>query len=146
MMTDFTYESATKAAEHLKAIGMTDISLWRDPNPPWHLATSCEPGGSHRLDISTDASFYAEDPKTGLTFRWSFDIEPMSANGTGSYQINAAGCKTVLSKLRGEARAQFRAYLSACAAKVRDKGLEYQRIADRQAADAATLRDLVGEP
>ena len=139
-MMDITFEAAIKNAAALKGLGQTRIYL-SDKNPPWHIAQTCEPGSSHRLDISTDARFTGE--QDGLTFSWSFSIEPWEANGTGTYQIDVAACREVLGKLHGEALIQFRSYLSDCASKVAAKGAEVQTYADRQFKDAAILRDLV---
>jgi hypothetical protein len=109
---------------------------------PFSLATSCEPGGSHRLDMATSVWFYGTDPDSGVRMRWSFDIESPSANGSSSYAIDADACRNVMRELRGEARDQFRAYLADCAAKVRARGEEYRKAADKQAMDAAILSDL----
>lgn len=141
---ELTYEQAIEKAASLRDIGQTEVYLCNGPYP-WHLVTSCEPGGSHRLDISTNTWFYAHDPNSGLMFRWSFDLEPRSASGSSSYHIDMDGIREVLAKLRDVARAQFQEYLANCAVKVREKGREWQKIADRQLATAdaldSTLKD-----
>lgn len=134
-----TYEKAVEAAEHLKAIGDEEVYLERGPFP-WHLATRCEPGGTHRIDMATSVWFYGEDVENGLCLRWSFDIEPYTSNGKGYYEIDAAGCREVMASLPEPMADQFRRYLLDCAAKVAKQGAEYQKHADRQAADAAALR------
>lgn len=140
-MHDYTYEAATQYAEALLALGEKEIYLHEDPFP-WHLVVSCEPGGSHRLEISTNVWFRADDPKTGLSFRWAFDIEPRSANGTAGYHIDIAGCQKVLSLLSLDVKVQFQQYLADCAAKVRDKGHEWRKGAEKQIAIAAQLESL----
>ena len=142
MTPELTYKSATRKAKSLRAVGMTEIYLHDTGDEPWHLVTSCEDGGSHRLDIATSVWFLAKDPKTGLTFRWNFDIEPHSANGKGSYEIDAPACRAVLEKLNGTARKLFREYLGRCAEKVQAKADEWQKITSRQQRDAQTLRQL----
>lgn len=141
---ELTYEQAIEKAASLRDIGQMEVYL-RDGHYPWHLVTSCEPGGSHRLEISTDVWFYAHDPNTGLIFRWSFDLEPRFASGSNSYHIDVDKIQEVLAKLRDDARAQFQQYLANCAVKVRDKGREWQKIADRQLATADALESTIKE-
>ncbi len=141
MMNDMTYDEAKKKATALQELGQTSVYL-RGGEMPWEHVTSVEPGGSHRLEISTSVWFKAKCPETGLEFRWSFDIEPLSANGKGSYEIDAAACRNVTSKLKGDALAAWREYLRECAEKVRSKGDEWRKIADKQLTDAALLADL----
>lgn len=136
-----SYHEATAKASALKEIGVEEIYLSKG-ELPWHLVTRCGEGGTHRFDIATDVWFYATDPKTGLNFRWSFDIEPSGANGKSCYDIDVSGCQAVLKKLSGEARISFRNYLSECASKVFEQGSSYQKVADRQFHDAAILRDI----
>lgn len=141
MRRDMTYAEACAKADALKALDCGEIFL-STGEMPWHIATGCRPGGTHRLDMDTSVWFHGECPKTGLFFRWSFDIEPYSASGKGSYEIDAEACREVLSKLNGACREVFRDYLETCAAKVRAKGAEYQTVADRQLRDANTLSEL----
>lgn len=135
------YKDAIKNAKHHKALGTKEIYLGGDDiaDKPWHLAESCESGGSHRLDIYTNVWFKGKDPKTGLQFRWSFDIEPYSANGTGSYQIDAPACRKVLALLPEKCHKAFRDYLSECAIAVRKKADEWEAIYLRQKSDALAL-------
>ncbi len=138
-----SYKQAIKLAEHYKALGDTRICLTReDVEKPWHLVTKCEPGGSHRLDISTSVRFDAVDPESGLNFYWSFDIEPYEAKGKGSYEIDAKACRDVLAKLPVMAAKQFRDYLADCAGKVAARGDEYFKLYQRQMADADALKKL----
>lgn len=141
MMINMTYSEALKKAAALREIGETSIYL-SGGEFPWEHVVSVEPGGSHRMDISTDVRFEAQCPESGLGFRWNFDIEPRSADGKGSYEIDALACREVTKLLRGEPLAQWRVYLRECAGKVRAKGLEFQKAADRQLTDAVLLSDL----
>ena len=137
-MTD--YRQIIKKAKHYKAIGQTRIVLHSNQGEkPWHLATDCRPGGSHRLDIATSVWFTGRDPKSGLTFEWAFDIEFCTANGKGFYEIDVEGCKKVLEMLPRKTAEKFRAYLLECSKAVLEKGREWQRMAEKQFADAATL-------
>lgn len=137
-----TYKEALEKVAHLKAIGETSIWLPDKSEKPWEYVTKCEPGGSHRLDIDTSVWFEAVEPKTQLHFRWSFDIEPYSANGKGSYEIDADSCRDVLQRLKGNSRKIFKDYLSACAFKVREKAHEWDAITQRQFNDAKILLEL----
>lgn len=124
-------------AKHYLAVGTNELYLDEGPFP-WELASSCEPGGSHRLDIATSVWFRAKH-KCGLTFRWNFDIEPRSADGSGSYHIDIAGCHSVLSKLNGECATQFKKYLADCSEKVRARANECSDIAAKQHGAASEL-------
>ena len=142
-MRDMTYAEACEKADAIKQLNAGEIYLSaRNGEFPWHIADDCEPGGSHRLEISTNAWFRGTCPDTGLRFRWSFDIEPCSANGKGSYEIDSDGCREVLSKLSGKCRKKFQLYLLECAEKVKAKADEWQAITDRQMRDATILRGL----
>lgn len=140
-MLPSSYKEAVAKAEAIKALDAGDIYL-SNGEFPWHIAESCEPGGSHRLDIYTSVWFRGTDEKTGLRFRWSFDIEPRSANGKGNYEIDANGCREVMEKLRGKCRSEFRRYLSECAKKVGAKAKEWLVLAEKQRHDADVLRTL----
>jgi hypothetical protein len=133
------WEFAVQNAAAHKQLGQTDIYLSHDEKDfPWAHVTSVEAGGSHRLNISTSVSFRATHP-SGLTFRWSYDIEPHSANGSGHYHIDVAGCQRVLALLPMTVRREFRAYLAGCAAAVLKSANEYQAIANKEQATADAL-------
>lgn len=141
-----TYHKAIENHKALKAIGQTEVYLSDGGGErPWRDVTEVEPGGSHRLDMATNVWFTAIDKKTGLRFRWSFEIEPMTANGKGYYEIDVAGCRGVLGKLSSDGAKLFRAYLKSSAAKVRAKGLEWQRLVSKQMRDADDLEHLAQE-
>ncbi len=140
MLQEQSYEEYVKLAKHYLAIGAEKQYLMGDEEKPWHLATECEPGGSHRLDISTSVRF-AGKHSCGLVFSWSFDIEPRSANGSGSYEIDIEAIQRVLAKLvHYSARKGFLDYLLDCAEKVEKRADEYQQEAKKQYAAANALR------
>lgn len=146
-MNQPTYQSLMEnPANTIALLGKGPHYLSDDDRKPWLLVTSCEPGGTHRLELVTSVWFYAKDPSNDLEFHWSFDIEPYSANGTGSYVIDATACRSVLARLPEPAYTQFRTYLSDCANKVQKKGLEWQEIANKRLRDAAELHDLACSP
>lgn len=137
---NLTYKEAVKLAKHLRAIGQTNIYLSSDTNDlPWHLATCVEPGSTHRLEIATSVNFEASDSKCGLVFRWSFDIEPVSANGKGSYEVDVHKCREVLNKLPAKVKTSFAKYLYDCAEKVAANAREWQEVVNRQYLTANQL-------
>jgi hypothetical protein len=141
MIHDKDWREVVEQAEHYLAIGEPQVYLHGCTDYPWEYVTRLEPGGSHRLDMDTSVWFTAEHP-SGLSLRWTFDMEPRSANGSGSYHIDTDGVRAVLRALPTEARGLFRAYLRTCADKVQAKATEWRQIAERQATDAQTLYDL----
>lgn len=141
-MRNLTYRVALKDHAALKRLGQGDVYLSEGDEFPWQDVVSVEPGGSHRLDISTTVWITAVDKKTGLRFRWSAEIENRSADGQGSYEIDTDGCRSVIAKLHGVARDQFRKYLAACAVAVRAKAVEWRTLAEGQAKDASILAEL----
>lgn len=140
-MKDWTYQEAIEKADAVKALNLGEIYLNKGEKP-WHIVDGCKPGSSHRLEIRTNVWFSGTDPTTGLRFRGSFDIEPRSANGKGSYEIDAAACRDVLEQLSGDAREKFQTYLADCAEKVAAKADEWRSLVAQQDRDAAILRKL----
>lgn len=134
-----SWKDHAKKAKAYATVGTKEIYLTDDDEKPWEHATSCEPGSSHRLGINTSVWFRAKDPKSGLTFRWTFDIEPYTANGKGHYEVDVAGCQDVMKNLRGTARKAFSDYLRACSTAVQASGAKFQQIAQRELDTAASL-------
>ena len=144
MNRDINWREAVKIAEHYLAIGQSEVYLGGDNTTdyPWDFCISVEPGGSHRLDIDTSVWFRGSHP-SGLEFRWSFHIEPHSANGTGSYQIDTVGCERVIGLLPDRrVRLDFREYLARCAVSVREHAEKQAAYVTRQLGDAAVLERL----
>lgn len=141
-MTD--WKLAVKNARHYLAIGQNRIDLGDGCVTsfyPWGLVTDCEPGGIHRLDISTDIHFVAKH-KSGLEFHWSLDIEPEAPNGSGSYHIDVDSVRQIIPLLPVHAVEKLRAYFAAYAKAVREWGDEYKRIAEQQFSTADALEKL----
>ena len=136
------FRHAIENAAAYKLVGQEEIYLNDGHEKPWHLTNSVEPGGSHRLEISTSVWFRGRDPVSGMKFRWAFDLEPSSANGKGHYEIDRDGAREVLRQLPEAAKVKFRQYLFECADKIENKAREFQTVADRQFADAAIFREL----
>lgn len=140
-MTVQNWREIVELAEHYIAIGQTDIYLSGDNTTdyPWSFTESCETGGSHRIEIATSVWFSGRHP-CGLSFRWSFDLEPRTANGKGSYEIDRDGVIRVMARLPIGAQVAFLDYLATAAAAVQRKANEWAALADRQREDAALLR------
>jgi len=138
-----TLNDYRKNAVHYKAIEQTEFYLSRGEDFPWEIATSCEPGGSHRLDISTSVSFRGEDPETGFKFRWSWDIEPYDANGKGHYVMDVDGAKAVMRQLPPACRRSFEKYLQTCVKAVRKRGEEWEAITKSQFDYAKKLESIL---
>lgn len=132
------WKQAVKLAKHYKALGIEEVYLGDKGPFPWDLVNSVEPGGSHRLDISTDVWFRANHP-CGLKFRWTFELETKDANGMGMYMIDSPNVARVMRLLPAKAKKEFAAYLGDCAERVEAKAKEFQQAADRQDRDAIVL-------
>ena len=139
MFKNWTYQEVKEKANAIKDIGYKEIYLDTPPYP-WEHVVTCERGGSHRLNIATSVWFRAVDPESGISLRWSFDIEPRSANGRGTYYIDVDGCHDVLDKLTGLARNQFQEYLLSCAKEVEKQANELQQEASRERKVAGDLK------
>ena len=137
------WRQAVKLAKHHRALGHTHIYLKHDQHDkPWHLVTEVEPGGLMRLGQSVSVWFIATHPKSGLRFRWSLDLEPREANGSGNLQIDVAGCRAVLEELPAPMAAKFRAHLERLAGATEKQAQEYLTEHRRWAKRAQELRSI----
>ena len=128
-----------------KALGIECVYLSKyegwESDYPWHLVTEVSEGGSHRMDISTDLNFSCV-LKCGITVKWYFNLEPSSANGSGEYQIDAVGVADVLANLPPRCAMDLKRILGSDAEKVRARGDEYMKVAQRQYGCATVLERL----
>lgn len=143
-------EIVKKAAAYL-ALDQTEHYLYMDrardigdkidiADYPWEFVTSCESGGSHRLEMSTSVRFEAKHP-TGLIFHWVYDIEPHNSNGAGHYIIDIKGCQAIMKYLKPKMRKEFSDYLKECAVKVSAKAEEWHKIYENQLKTALDLHE-----
>lgn len=140
LQNDRTVAEFVRDASHYKAIGETDIYLFRDVSTlPWEFVTHVEEGGTHRLGIPTSVRFTALHP-CGLTFSWTADIEPLDANGSSSYHIDVDGIQRILAKIPSSAAEKFSAYLAKCADAVEKRAAEFQSQANERYGAAEALR------
>ena len=140
------WRTVVKNAEHYLAIGQTSIYLsGRGEDRPWEFVKTCEPGCSHRMEISTGISFEAIHP-SGIKFSWSVDIEPREASGKGAYYIDVEGLHRIMQKVPVGAMAGLSKYLMDCAVAVEKKADEYQQEAQRQYGTASALRSAAKLP
>ncbi len=144
MYKDWTYQEAITKSDSLHNLGIEELYLHDEfNNLPWGKVVEVKPGGSHRLDISTDVWIKAYDEQTKLVFKWTFSIESSSANGKGYYEVDVKSCGEVMKRLSGKAKIDFIDYLSDCANKLLTKGKEWNEIANKQYHDASVLQSLI---
>lgn len=129
-------------ARHYLAVGQREVYLHdRDGDYPWHLATRISAGGMHRSGIPIDVTFYA-DTDAGLVLRWSFDLEPREANGSGIFQIDMPAIWGVLGKVAPKVASDFRTHLASLAGTIWKRADELKAAADGQYALATSLSSL----
>lgn len=144
-MKDLKYSEVVAKADSIKAVMGPEPTIYlRDAMPPYEKACAFEPGCAIRL--STNVSGYFTAVVKGIRCRWSFDLEDRGANGTGSLAPNVEAIGSVMRRLEGTARTQFRDWLVEVATKVRADAAELRSTADQQTAKAATLADIAGQP
>ena len=102
MLFDLTFSEAIAKAEHLKALGETTIYLRNEEGFPFDKVHDVETGGTYRNGIPTSYYLYAK--QDGLTFKLSFNIEPLSENGRGTTSIDRDGLRDLLLKLPQQAQ------------------------------------------
>lgn len=106
MMSDMSIAEALAKAEHLKALGQTEIYLYRDqPDFPYDKVTQVKSGSSYRLSGPSSCALYAEID--GITFRMSVDFEGVDANGRGVSLFDRDRLRELMMKLPDAARKSF---------------------------------------
>jgi len=136
-----TWQEHVRLAPHYLEIGQTEVYLEREDMAPWELVTGVDTGGTHRLDICVSVVFRAKHP-CGLTFRWYFDLEDRSANGSSLYSMRVKDIEALFDRLPVRARQSFKNILSDTAAAVALKAREWRQYADNQKAQADALARL----
>lgn len=109
-MRDTSYVKAIENAEHYLALGQKTIYLEPD-DAPWSLAETIEKGGSYRFNGPT-CCYVLAPHACGLTFKWSIDFEPRTANGYGVSLFDREGMRDAAMKLPPKARAAFADFLA----------------------------------
>lgn len=137
-----SWKHYARLAKHYKAIGNTEIYLNDGTEFPWGMANSVESGGMHRLSIPVSFTFRADDPQSGLSFRWFFDLEAKGANGSGKFHIDIERIRQVREMLPDGTRKSFSRILRETSVAVRKQGDDYQKVAADQYAVAAELERL----
>lgn len=105
MNFDMTYARAIEIAEHLIAIGDTEIYLRDDSDFPWDKAVSVKSGSSYRLNGPSSCYIIAED--AGLTFKLNVEFEGRDANGRGVSLFERDRLRDVMMRLPDAARFEF---------------------------------------
>ena len=109
-MRDLTFAEAQAKAEHLKALGQTQVYL-RDAseNFPWDRATTVESGGMHRMSGPISAWIVAD--VDGIEYRWSVNFEDRDADGRNVAMFDEEHLREVMMKLPSAARTAFASML-----------------------------------
>jgi hypothetical protein len=102
------YAEALDKAEHLKALGQTEIYIDAD-DAPWVVASGIQNGGSYRFN--GPVSFWVTAQVQGLTFKWNVDMERRDANGRGVTHFDRDALREVARKLPPYARAELAEFL-----------------------------------
>lgn len=142
LLDERSWTEHAKLAKNYKALDSTDIYLFGSAEKPWHLVTGVKTGGGHRLGIPVSFDFSAQDGKSGLSFRWSFDLEQKNANGQSKFVIDTLRIREVVKLLSPSVAKHFRSLLSETAKAIRAKAEEYQAVANDQYGVAVQLETL----
>lgn len=135
-----TWQECVPLAEHYIALDETEVYLHREPSAElWQMVTRVEAGSTYRLGMPTGVWFTAEHP-SGLSFKWSYELESASANGKGYYEIDVPRVQRAMSLLPDAQRVALCDHLAESADKVEAQGEEYRRLAETQFASARALR------
>lgn len=131
MFKDWSYNEVINKSDAILALGLNEIYLNKG-EMPWEVATSCEPGGSHRLDIYTSVWFRGIESNSGISLRWSFDIENNNSPQDHHYHVDIEGCRKVLNSLKGNVRNQFQKYLADCSTSISKLAADYRKYAQEE--------------
>ncbi len=138
MFRDWSYKEVLDKADAIKQMGLDEVFLNKGAMP-YHVATGCKSGGSHRIGMDTSVWFYAASEDLPCTLRWSFDLEPREANGKGTYFIDIEGIRRVLALLPLPVAVEFRAFLKAQTDAIEGHAKELSEAASREYAAWALL-------
>lgn len=140
-----TVAEAIARADAYRTIGDTTVYLSEAPYP-WEYVTSCEPGGSHRLECDTSVRFVASHP-SGLVFQWTVELEHRTANGKGHYEVDTSTVLQARKALEGNpVRVQYDAYLERCAIAIRDNADKALEWLEREYGAVEAIRRLIQAP
>ena len=123
-----------KKAKSYKAIGQTEVYLSDGDDKPWALVNKIESGALHRFNTSVSISFEAAHC-SGMSFRWSEDMEDRKANGTGRFHIDVTGLRRIAYKLPRKMKPEFRKVICAASEHVKKQAEEIR-------ATAADLQEM----
>jgi hypothetical protein len=141
IMNKVTLAQALKKAKSFKDIGQTDIYLFDGPYP-WAFVVKVEKGCSYRLNACTSLSFKANHP-SGLSFRWSVDIEPAEANGRSYFMMNPEVVQEIITSIPDAPRKQLKALITESAEALEQKADEWEGVYKSQRDTALAFRELV---
>lgn len=136
--SDRHYSEVVAAADHYKAIGITEVYLLpRSRAVPWGIVNTCEVGSANGVELRTSVHF--SGPHTcGLVFKWWQDFESPTERGTPDIDE----CRAILEKLRGPAYRGFAEVVRINARVAQKMAKDFQKSADAKAALASALQAL----
>jgi hypothetical protein len=142
-MHDLTYAQAIANAEHLKALGQTDVYLYRDNAEgfPFDKVTRVEEGSSFRLSGPSSCRLIAEE--AGLRFSVSVDFENADANGRGVSLFDRDQLRDLMRKLNPAAREQFAVMLEKCVIPMAKRTAEIREALNSQCDSEDCVRGLI---
>jgi hypothetical protein len=144
MLHDITYAVAIKNAEHLKALGVEEVYLYReDPDFPWRYVTEIKAGGTWRIGAQVSAWVSATDPTTGLRFKWSVDFERGGSNGESRYKLDVEGIASIVRKLPQRVVPQLAEALKPLVDGIAKQRAEYEKAVDELALAEAAAKGLL---
>jgi hypothetical protein len=129
VLEERTMQEILALKDSFKAVGQTDFHMYRQP-VPWSEVTGVERGGTYRRNIPTN--WYFTVAAEGLNFRFNFDIEPASANGTAGYSIDVAAIQDALRRLPRDVARRWSAELSESARLMREEAEKDQEWINKQ--------------
>lgn len=110
MYTHMTYQSAVEKADHLIALGETEIFIDATGDVPWTKVVGIKAGGAYRFNGPTGVWIVAQDH--GLTFKWTVDFEGRDANGRGVSLFDRPRLRDTIMRLPPDVRPAFAKFLS----------------------------------
>lgn len=138
---DVTYAEASANAAHYKALGNTQVYLHGD-DIPWDKVTRIEDGCGYRMSGPTGCYIVVEE--SGLTYKWSLDFEPHSANGATTALFDRPRLREAAMRMPPHVRSEFGAFLSdKVLPPLQERRREFQAYLNKQADSEDCVRGLI---
>jgi len=106
---NITYKEALAKADHLVALGETNVWLHGD-DCPWDKVTDIEGGSARRFNSPTGFRVIVEE--AGLRLGWSIDFEDRDANGRSVSLFEPERLRDIAGRLPAVAKVKFGQFLT----------------------------------